>query len=539
MIELSNCLWVPVARYTAQEIAALRKELTVTVRLLTGEAQEVCALQEDREGYLGLPRVYGMKLISQNRQKVYDMRSVGDAVRFPKQVALRDYQIPVVADMLTACSTKTDFIVRAGTGRGKTVMALAAIAKRGRKAAVVVDQENLLDQWIDRAQEHLGLRREDIGIVRGPKVEYKGKKLVICMIQSLIRKDLDEDFTEAFGTVVFDESHSAGAFTYSKALMIFPAEARFGLSATPDRRDSFRKLIEWNLGTVDVALDAEHHSSNLYVLRSYGTYSWRANNSKMASRFISEIADDGERNLLIAKAIVWLYSTGRDVLVIGDRVEQLASLRALCYYLGLPLDDLGMYSKVNTVWVYEKDPRPARRPYGWEKGTDYTPVRLALVQKTLRKDTREAVKENCRVIFSTYGIMSKGVDVPRLSAGIDATPRREATQTVGRILRVAPGKQRPIWVTVADYNSFRALFQLQWRLRDYSASNAEAYLWDMTKGRKKLDVAEYRDLLSDRVSLLQRSKIVTTLDGNNTLLIPDTPTDNDRRPASRTGRNTR
>jgi hypothetical protein len=245
----------------------------------------------------------------------------------------------------------------------------------------------------------------------------------------------------------------------------------------------------------------------------------------MASRFISEIADDGRRNLLLAKAIKWLYDSGRDTLVISDRVEQLCSLKALCEVIGLPERDLGIYAKMETVWVYEKNPRPARLPDGYVKGTEYTPIRLSLVQKTKRRQDREAVKESSRVVFATYGIMSKGVDIPRLSGGIDVTPRREATQTIGRILRTAPGKLRPIWITVADTNSFRALFQLCGRIDDYTESNAEVYLWENGKGRKPINATDMQDELRDRVLLLRRSRIVTALDGNNTLLTPTTPGD--------------
>jgi hypothetical protein len=148
-----------------------------------------------------------------------------------------------------------------------------------------------------------------------------------------------------------------------------------------------------------------------------------------------------------------------------------------------------------------------------------------LVQKTKRRQDREAVKESSRVVFATYGIMSKGVDIPRLSGGIDVTPRREATQTIGRILRTAPGKLRPIWITVADTNSFRALFQLCGRIDDYTESNAEVYLWENGKGRKPINATDMQDELRDRVLLLRRSRIVTALDGNNTLLTPTTPGD--------------
>lgn len=527
MIELSECLWVPLDHFSKQEYEELEAALTVSVTDVTGEKSTVCSMRTDREGYVGLPRVRGLKLISPTAL-IDDQRSRGRAVKFRKRPTLRDEQKAFVASILETCETHTDFGVKASTGKGKTVCGLYVIAERGRKAAVCVDQENLLTQWVDRCKEHMGLTDDEIGIVRGPKVNYKGKKIVICMIQSLIRKDLPQDFVDDFGTVIFDESHSVGARTYSRAMMLFAAEVRFGLSATPERRDSYQKLIEWNLGKVEVSLLAVHEVSSVYVLESPGVYSWASNNSKMASRFISEIADDGARNLLAAKAIQWLYDSGRDVLVISDRVEQLCSTASICRALGMPARDLGIYAKMETVWVYEKDPRPARRPPGLVNGAPYTPVRLSLVQKTLRKDYREFVKENSRVVFATYGIMSKGVDIPRLSGGIDITPRREATQTIGRILRIADGKLRPVWVTLADKNSFRALFQLEGRIGDYVNSNAEIYLWDMEKGRKPLDPDQYRRALVSRVGLLRRSKIVTALDGNNTLLIPATPTDKSR-----------
>ena len=407
-----------------------------------------------------------------------------------------------------------------------TVMGLTVAARRGRTTVVIVDQENLLEQWCDRCQEHLGLTMADIGIVRGPKKDWRGKKIVICMVQTLVSasNNLPEEFYRYFGTAIFDESHAMGARTYSQALMMFHAQARFGLSATPKRPDRFMKLLEWNLGNIDVVLEAELEQSSVYIMESHGTYSWASNNSKMASRFINELADDGARNLKIAQATQWLYESGRDILVVSDRVEHLCSLMSLCKAIGIPARDMGMYAKTETVWEYQKDPRPARRPPGWEKGTEYTPVKLAMVQKTIPKVRREHAKENARVIFATYGIIAKGVDIPRLSGGVDATPRAKAAQLLGRTLRILPGKIRPIWITIADMNSFRSLFQLLCRVRDYITSNAEIFIWHPKKGRKPQDADALVADLKDQVALLRRSKIVTALDGNNTLLIPSTPT---------------
>lgn len=519
MAELSSCLWIPREAFTAK----MRADLTVSVYKLDGTTTTVPAYRTDRDGQIGLPRVFGLKSIS--KSKYIDSRSRGFPVKFPKQIVLRDYQIPFVTSMLEATTTTTDFVAEAPTGRGKTVCGLAVIQELGRSAIVIVDQENLLDQWVTRCVEHLGMAVEDIGIVQGAKAVY-GKAITICMMQTLTRKVLPDAFYESAGVVIWDECHVSGAPTFSRSLMMFPAKVRFGLSATPDRRDGLQKILSWNLGTVDVRMTQMHESSLVYVVETDGTYSWRANNSKMVGAFINEVADDAVRNLTIARTVKWLYDSGRDVLVIGDRIGHLCALKSLVEVLGVPENEIGIYAKSKTVVRYEKDPKPLRRPFGWEKGTLYTPVRLAFLTKTIRKDELEKVKSTSRVILASYGIMAKGVDIPRLSAGVDATPRSTSTQVHGRILRTMPGKLRPIWVTFADFNSFRSLYQLVQRLPDYQSSNAKVYLWNLDKGRKALDVPEYKADLADRINLLRQSRTVTSLDGNTTLVIPNTPIGN-------------
>jgi hypothetical protein len=74
-------------------------------------------------------------------------------------------------------------------------------------------------------------------------------------------------------------------------------------------------------------------------------------------------------------------------------------------------------------------------------------------------------------------------------------------------------------------NSFRSLFQLTCRIRDYLTSNAEIFIWHPSKGRKLQDADELQDELREQVTLLRRSKIVIGRDGNNTLLIPNTLSD--------------
>ncbi len=420
-----------------------------------------------------------------------------------------------------------------------TVCSLSVIQKLGANAIVLVDQDNLMAQWKAQAKAVLGLKDEDIGTVQGKKCDYKGKAVTIAMIQTLTQREYDEEFYDYFGTMVVDEVHTAGAPTFSQALMLFSATTRFGVSATVDRRDALQKILHWNLGAVQVSLLDKHDKSYVYYLESGTVYSWYANISPKTGRMLSEVAEDTNRNLMLADGIKFMFDAGRDILVISDRIEQLEDLMAMCYFSGIPETDMGLYCGFRNVWGFEKDPKPKRNPIGHVRGTDFTPVKFGPIRKRLSKKTLEAAKASARVLFATFGMFAKGVDVPRLSAGFDCTPRSRAQQVHGRILRKLDGKFVPIWVTVRDYNSYRLEHQFLQRVSEYVESSAEIYKWKMEKGVRFQDVKDLKRNLHASIKELKALNILTQLDGNNTLVIPDTPNDSAVPPGTRTGRSTR
>lgn len=404
-----------------------------------------------------------------------------------------------------------------------TVMALSAAQKLGRTTLVLVDQDNLKQQWVGACKKILKLPAGKIGEVQGPKCDYKGKSVVIAMIQSLVQREYPEDFYDHFGTVIVDEVHTAGAPTFSQALVMFSATVRFGVSATIDRRDALQRILHWNLGEVAVSLQDTHEKSYVYYLESESVYSWYANISPKIGRILTEVSEDAVRNLLIAHAVKWLYDSGRDVLVISDRIEQLENLMAMAYYLGMPRDELGLYCGFYNRWAYEKDPKPKRRPHGYERGTEYTPVRMARIRKRTPKATLAKILESSKVVYATFGMFAKGVDVPRLSGGIDCTPRSRAAQVHGRVLRQLDAKLVPIWVTIRDINSYRLDYQFLQRLDEYLADSAEIYKWNPEKGVRLVDVKELKREVRANVKELKAMNITTHADGSYMLTTPPTP----------------
>jgi superfamily II DNA or RNA helicase len=508
---LSGAVYLPRSEFNA----ALRKRLTVEVYTPgEEEARIVQAWSEDKAGYVGIPRYFGLSYLGLDHKD-----EISPGYELPEDqlqpIALYDYQTPWVEGIVDKARFMYDFRAMAATGKGKTVMSLEVIRRIRATALIIVDQEFLRDQWIDQAQKFLGIPRDKIGIIQGKKCEIDGKWLVIAMIQTLYQNVYDEEVYDYFGTVIVDEAHVAGAPMFSRALLQFRAQNRIGISATPKRGDSLDKILEWNLGPVAVTLEAKHQKSVVRYIESYGVYSWYANISPKTGRFISELIDDAQRNALICEAIVWLWESGRDVLAVGERIEHLEALMAFCYYLGVPEDEMGIVSGYTHRWAYLKDPEPKRKPLHLEPGASYTPVKLQQVKTRTPKKVLDTVKQTKRIIFATYGMFTKGVDVPRLSAGIDCTPRSKAQQVHGRILRALAGKKRPIWVTIRDVNSFRAEHQFGQRIDEYVKSNAEIFRWRIGRGIKQVDHLELRAEARRCCEELKSRVIEIAQDGRN------------------------
>lgn len=478
-------------------------------------------------GAIHIPRQFGIDYCNRHGIAYEDDTSLGSPVAFPRVPQPRDYQIEPLAQIQECFTSFYDFVFRARTGFGKTLSALILASRMGVSTLVIVDQENLKQQWVDSLVKHFGFSEGDIGIVQGKKCTYEGKAVTIAMVQTLTQKRFPQKLYDAFGLLVADEVHILGAPTFSSVLLDFSAAYRLGISATPKRRDGLQKLLDYNLGRVRVCVEDAHDPSAVYVTTHDTVYSEYANKSPKIGRFINEVTDDASRNLLVAECAAYLYDTGRDSLVLSDRIEQLVHLQNLCYYMGIPEDEMGVYAGYNLVYGYEKDATPIRRPANLVKhegdanttpGVYYTPISLKLISKKSKKADLERIKTTARIIWSTYGKFSKGVDEPRLCGGVDASPRSTSEQVQGRILRKVDGKKTPIWATIADTKSYRSLFGLAGRISDYQKNNSVTYRWSLTEGKVRCDAQMLKGEMYEQVKMLKSLRTGTTSDGLLTLM---------------------
>lgn len=132
-------------------------------------------------------------------------------------------------------------IYKAPTGSGKTVSAVGFIwEKSPMMSLILVDRINLVDQWIDRISEHLGIPKEEIG--RIGEGGWTEGRITVATVQTLYKNRgrlEDEGWFDLWDCVFLDECHHVTAETFMDLIQRFHARYRIGMSATPDKTGIF------------------------------------------------------------------------------------------------------------------------------------------------------------------------------------------------------------------------------------------------------------------------------------------------------------
>jgi superfamily II DNA or RNA helicase len=334
-------------------------------------------------------------------------------------------------------------LIEAPTGSGKTVAMLNAIGSLGKTALVVVPSKALAEQWKEEAIKHLGLTLDEIGLLQGSVANWKGRKIVIAVIHNLFQKEFTSDFYDYFGTVCWDEAHRLGAPEFAKTMPLFRARHRIAATATPTRKDGCMKMVHNCFGPVSVRLNGDALPCECRVL-SYSDPFYSKIKSAPLPVLLKVISKSYGRNRLIADQVNALHKDGRNVLVLSDRIEHLQTLQTLLNQRGIK-DEIGLF-----VGSYMVGGKRKQTVQGY--------------LNSVRDDPKYSV------ILATYSMMKEGVNIPRLDAGIDATPRADGIQAIGRIRRPLPNKRMPIWLTVVDQGL--PLFEgfARARMREYQKS---------------------------------------------------------------------
>lgn len=382
-----------------------------------------------------------------------DNRSEGSPIKYSMvdSFELRDNQKPIYESFCKSLKNgSSGWLLHMPTGSGKTATAITFIQKIGKTALVIVPRDYLVKQWVDRILSFTSISMEDIGIAQQDMCDFEGKKIVIGMVHSIVKDKYSEKFKRYFGTVVFDETHTLGAETFSRAIGLFPAKYKIGMTATMDRRDGLSDVYKWSIG--EVFLSPRNNTTLIQpkvFLREFATKfrhpyaSTMKDAKKRRGVIISALATDLARNALIAIYAKKFADSQRRVVIFSDRLEQLKLLRELLV-----------------------------------KRHEISAASLGLFTGSTKEKDRQIILDNSQIILATYGVMAMGVDVPDLRAVIFGTPLSDVAQSVGRILRLCKGTKDPVVLDIID-TAYPDCIRWSATRQKYYEKDAKAYIYNI------------------------------------------------------------
>jgi superfamily II DNA or RNA helicase len=383
----------------------------------------------ENKGKIGVPVDYGMRLHGDG--PIEEKLSRGAKLSCqkrpdPNHPAAPAGQSKFFTQVIDTLREHYTSLVEAPTGSGKTVAVLNAIAEFKRSALIIVPSRTLMYQWVEEAKKHLGLTDDQIGMI-GDGKEQLGKPFTVCVLHNLFLKIFPPDFYTSFGFVAWDEAHNLGAREFSKTMRYFPATYRIAVTATPDRKDGCASLFTNYFGEVSVKSEQKPLPLT-YTLLPFklkgtpGCLEYTRSNVKP----LLWLSENENRNQLIEDVVVKAYAEGHTILVLTKFTKHAERLMAMCES-EIPSGSMGLFTGKRTVEVD-----------GVTK------------ERTVKKAELDKVKESAQVIFATYSMMKEGVDIPRITFGMEALPVSDVRQAVGRARRVYPGKTHAEWISIKD-----------------------------------------------------------------------------------------
>ncbi|PID77318.1 MAG: helicase [Deltaproteobacteria bacterium] len=346
--------------------------------------------------------------------EIIDQRRLVEPIDLDFSGQLRPYQQAAV----DAVMRHSFGVLEAGTGSGKTVMALALIALRKQPALVIVHTKELLYQWQERAETFLGLETGLIGDGR-----FNPAPLTIGIVNS-VRKKLDE-LVPLFGHLIIDECHRVPATLFTEVVSRFDSHYMLGLSATAFRKDDgLTKLIYYFMGDRIHRVDQEKLQQTGAVIRpkvvrkaTPFTYHYRGDYQAL----IKALTLHQGRNLQIIQDIITQVKRdpGGTALIVSDRVSH-------CRLFEQHLEQSGIRVELLTG----QTPKEQRH--------------------NIVKDVQA---QKVEALIATIQLISEGFDCSGLSSLFLTTPitfEGRLLQVIGRIMRPAKNKQAVVYDYVDD-----------------------------------------------------------------------------------------
>lgn len=325
------------------------------------------------------------------------------------------------------------FILGDLTVTHNTVMALNVIAKMNVKTLVLVHKTFLQEQWVERCSQFTNAK---IGIIRQNKVEVEGFDICIGMVQSITSRDYDPKLFEQFSLVVFDEAHRYPSRIFSQAFQKTCPKYILSLTATPNRTDGLTKVLYWFSGDIIYKQLSKPNKQVIVKVFNYESTDklfvektmWiKGKTTPSNTKMVNNLVQIKSRNQHILNILNRLRKNPeRKVLVLSGRREHLKDLKdSLDASIQKDIDDGNIMKDECRSYYY--------------------------VGGMKKWDLQEAAQKG-DILFGTYDMAQEGLDIDKLNTLVLATPKKNVTQALGRVMRkiLKEGDVRPLIIDVCD-----------------------------------------------------------------------------------------
>jgi superfamily II DNA or RNA helicase len=491
---------IPKINFSDKELLNLKQKLTVKPELGDFEDENNVDNIEFPVFYesntkIYIPRYYGIKKYGQPDK----IKFTGVTREFDFNSKLRDYQIDIVNKCYDLILNSGGGLLSVGCGRGKTVMAIYLAHKLKSKTLVVVHKTFLQDQWVERIKQFTNAK---IGIIRQKIIDIEDKDIVIAMIQSISMRDYDLKIFNDFKFVIYDEAHHCASKIFSKALFKTGANYTLALSATPDRSDKLKKVMDWYLGSTLYLEKRRSNNQILVKIFNYNTddklfsektiYNMKTKSQKPhIPTMINNLVEIEERNTHILNIIAQLRKfPERKILVLSGRRDHLKLLKDTV--------DKQIKCDVDNNLIEENE----CKTYFYFGG--------------MKEKDRKIAEQHSDILFATYDMAHEGLDIDRLNTVILATPKKNIIQSVGRIMRkiLETGDLRPI---IIDFSDELSVFKnhRKRRVKDYKDSQYNINNYYLNKNEfisYKTYLKTFKHFTDDELNTYKNIDSVPTLD---------------------------
>lgn len=421
----------------------IKKLLTVVPVASSSFSQDevIMRLWQDDGDYIGVPRgFYNMRLRGKYVDECEFDYSVGsNPLQKAEPITPREGQGDLI-DKAVNCLNALPFggcVIEAQPAAGKTVLGLEIARRIGLKLLVIVHISTLIDQWEKEIQKFFPHWR--IGILQADKIDIENKDIVIGMLQSCSMKDYPEHVYEAFGTIIVDEVHVAGAPEFSKVLDRFAPKYFMGLSGSVARKDRAEKVFIYGIGPVISGMEEIKVIDPIIYFIDTGFVWWGDDGGALDRQkpsFLRDLITSEKRNEMIIRQTLKALDANRNILIISERISHAEDLAS----------KLRLRTNKNIGLMIGESTKAERR-----------------------------IAQTADVIVATYKLLGTGFNEPRLDTLIYATPIQDTVQPPGRIRREFPGKKQPLVLDLVDSNSHIGLVYGQARRKRYEAKGWETH----------------------------------------------------------------